>query len=1478
MINFLRKFIIISVLFALIYISSSFSFASASLMNPSILITFGFAVLAAFTLGELFGLIKLPRLSGYILTGLFFGTSVFIFDSHWLNIIDVSIIENLSIITGFILNIIFLSAGLKVDFKRFNGAAKSISLFLAFKLLATILLVAAAFTAVMYFINVPAAIPFNAVLFAGIIFSVAAFSSSSEIAFGIANETGLKDDRSLFIYNATLVNEFFVAALIPFLFLMGGYGVGFTSNIFAGFISLVLSALLGLALGIGAFFYAKYVNKEFTLFIMGIALAGGLISYYLGLYDFIVFLSAGIYIGYFSKSSEEFKSTINTALLPLLVIYFVFTAASLNVNLSAIAWIAGALLAAIRILGYYLSFKSAQFFSKDLKQLRLPWLGFLSTGESAIAVGSLLTLAPVIGELALPVFSSFFLINFFIGPIFLKFIGASQTVAKAEETAPAIKEKPVYVKKPGKFNEPNFEDETLNRSVYNILFRLNNIVQNFEKRIIYQRSEESVELIVSATEKYSEEYLKLKKAVTSTAIHQSQIKREILNSQKSLAEWLNALIEERKKVEQKIIDLEPLVQDLYISISDLVEGLAPIYTVEMEPDKLHINKDDSWYAKFRKSGYLIDLSVHRLFNKSYKPVRKIHYKLFAKYYLIGKSSGEILETINLVGAERLLTLKRVNSLFEDLNKYFDELFALALDETDSIALQTVIFEKLDEIHQQFVNEINIYTEEINRTSDEIRERMRYALATPFNAFIETLHSAGTYELSESRFKFSKVFAESEERKELAQQSLRYWVNYYLGYLGSSQKDAVLKKLKSEILISVDAEILAVSEYIGFEIKRTSAELKKAIADFKRNGLQPDLEAARLEEILADNLRILSEDILKSRILALEEIRTGKKLGTLVNNSIAQFQSISDGVPESIFLLNESELTLKNRIPKFVELKNLPARKIVNPLIVQKLPRELSEINEVLLNHLIFSIDEIKNINSIVTYHINSAIKELRGNETAGKLGAADLITQLTDKISSRINRLTAQSERIEANLSHKIYERVNSVLAFAQEVLNFSAAHSAGASVEKAKTYIPIITEAAWIGSKTAELFRKFRFIIQKSYITPAISLLQRFYRYMTGEPKSKGGKDFIYDSELDEEKLKNLPFIYRKLFDGSPVEATDFFIGREQIFSNVEQAFKSFLQGKPSASVLIGDSGSGKRSMLNTICSQYFLNYNYARYHFENTATSAEELFEILSRLIGAPRTLNFEELRINLNDKSKKKIIVLEGIHKLFLKEISGYEALNALSLLISVTNNNAFWVCSINKHAWNFLSANFGLNNLFRYKIVAEDLSQKDIRSIIMNRHNATGFELVFLTENGYKHSKKKKDAGKDKAADEFFERLNEFSEGNILTAMFYWLKSINSVQGNVIKMNPCKRINLSALDEIGIVSALTLGNIIQHGWITDEEHSEIFNMPLEQSREILTNLANMNLIYQDRLAIDSNKYFLNKYLYKPIEKELLKRNIL
>ena len=130
---------------------------------------------------------------------------------------------------------------------------------------------------------------------------------------------------------------------------------------------------------------------------------------------------------------------------------------------------------------------------------------------------------------------------------------------------------------------------------------------------------------------------------------------------------------------------------------------------------------------------------------------------------------------------------------------------------------------------------------------------------------------------------------------------------------------------------------------------------------------------------------------------------------------------------------------------------------------------------------------------------------------------------------------------------------------------------------------------------------------------------------------------------------------------------------------------------------------------------------------------------------------------------------------------------------------------------------------------------------------------------------------------KLSDKYFKKLDEYSEGNIISAMYYWLQSIHSVKENTIVIRPPKKLNLKFLSTLDNIYYLTVANIIIHGWLTDEEHSRIFNMPMERSRDILNSLVSYNLIYQDQLELYSNKFFLNKFIYKVVEKELKQRNI-
>jgi len=131
---------------------------------------------------------------------------------------------------------------------------------------------------------------------------------------------------------------------------------------------------------------------------------------------------------------------------------------------------------------------------------------------------------------------------------------------------------------------------------------------------------------------------------------------------------------------------------------------------------------------------------------------------------------------------------------------------------------------------------------------------------------------------------------------------------------------------------------------------------------------------------------------------------------------------------------------------------------------------------------------------------------------------------------------------------------------------------------------------------------------------------------------------------------------------------------------------------------------------------------------------------------------------------------------------------------------------------------------------------------------------------------------------KASNQFFGKLEEFSEGNIISGMYYWLQSIKEVKDNTLIIEPTRKIQFALLDKLEDIYLLTLSEILVHETFTDIEHSLLFDLNVEVSREILGYLAALNILYIDQIEFMSNRYFLNKSIYKLIEKELIKRNMI
>lgn len=1507
MIKSLRRILVVVFFLFIILALQQISSVSDSFYLGTNLVILGFLILTAYTFGELLESISLPPILGYLLVGISFGIfSRFIWSVDYFSFLNIKNIANYYLVEKASLAFIGLLAGFELSFIREKKVANQlfINLFSTFGLS---ILVSLAVSFVLFsLVFTEFSLSPNFFVPIGLLFSLALITNSIEVTFSAIKHFKQENSGELsskIIFQSTVLRELLVITLcvliIPYSYYLSSSPNQFDFNLLNN-LSWYLNKTLfaGVALGVLIVAYSRFVKREQFLFTFAIIILGTELADKWVFELIVAFVICGVIVKKFARFDEENQQSLNKLFSVILVVSFLFFGARINFIANTSIWIIATAFFLGKILISFVSVKLTSTITKDKMSEKL-WSSFLPSGILVLSIMPLLPAIVIVDNYTIKnIFSIYLLISFSFGSalqfIFLKKQSTLIKIAASEEED--ISEiRSLELQKAKKidkdniiFNDPDFLDAQLNRSVYQIYFKLKEILQNFEKKFIYGRGEESLELVLRVTEVYTDEYNRLREFFTGGETSSIEISKQILRSKMNLIKVFSELTDERKQSEKGILKLESLITELYFSLSDLISGLKKEYYVEFEPSWFEIHKYDSFRVKVWKSIYKTKKIIGKLFNKNYLLKRTIDYRYIVKFHLIGETPKEILESVNLVGGERLTTLRKIRSLFTDFIANLDDFENSALNEKGNLALSSILLEQLEEIHNKLVNEINIFTNEINTTSDEIRDRLYYALALPYNRLVETLKISGTYEYNKKKFRYSKVFTNSEILKDTALQSIRYWVNYYLGFLGLFQKEIFISKLKVQLNQAITTSMINLADEINFNLRSIISSISSKKRDFvKELNKIENVDISTLESFLNIAKEKYFISTISSTIRNLDAIYKSKKYNLLIEDLIKSFNSISQSLPEKIYLLEERELILSKRVPVFLAPKELPFRNITNMLIEKKFPREIGEINEFLINYFNQMIQELKNIHTIVDFHFNTAIKELELKDNLSRTLSIDIIKTFLEKLNLRIEQLGDQIESFERTVNNKLYDK----LKYFVDEINSQTLKFGKSEIERFFASDELSQIIKLDRNKILEIILK----LKNGSVKFSKGIYEKinngyklhFEKAISGILISLGFKQSLQaNSEkfsFNEDKLKPLPFIYRKLFDGTPLESIDFFIGRKEFESKFDLSYQSFLKQEWSSTFIIGESGSGKRSLVNNLRNYTLKGKEHHYIQFHSTITETNEIVGMIAESLGNNYQTSFEELVFQLNDKSKKEIILLEGMNKLFLRTVNGYNALRTLLTLISLTGRNTLWICTINKHAYRFLNSVFKLNNYFRYSIITEDIHRNDIKTIILSRHNATGYNVRYLSDDLSLLKEKifrLKDSREDQMGimNQYFRKLEDYSQGNIISAMYFWLQSIESVKENTVFIKPPGKIFLRELEGLTLTHLLTIANIFIHNSLTIEEHSKIFNMSEDSSTELLKHLSYLKIIREDNIEAYSNRFFMNKFIYKVVEKELLKQKLL
>lgn len=293
------------------------------------------------------------------------------------------------------------------------------------------------------------------------------------------------------------------------------------------------------------------------------------------------------------------------------------------------------------------------------------------------------------------------------------------------------------------------------------------------------------------------------------------------------------------------------------------------------------------------------------------------------------------------------------------------------------------------------------------------------------------------------------------------------------------------------------------------------------------------------------------------------------------------------------------------------------------------------------------------------------------------------------------------------------------------------------------------------------------------------------------------------------------LPFIYRLLFRLEPLEDFNFYVPRKKELKELRQAYASWDAGNDDSVLLMGPKGSGLSTLFNYFVQEHLEEIQVNRISPRHNISTQEELMDLLRSVFNQTKFENVEDVAAYLVDCGFKRIVAVDELQRFFLRKIHGFHILDELQKLIRLTDKQVFWVVNLSQMSSQYLKTTSRIHEFFTWNIGMGFLSEGDIKSLILKRHDVSGFKLVFSDDISGNQKKLKKMAINEKQEylkGLFFDKLAKASEGSLSLALLQWALAASLIDKQTIHLEKLIEVKdiLGGLDNIktSILHALML----------------------------------------------------------------------
>lgn len=376
----------------------------------------GFVLISAWFVGRLAASIGLPKLTGYLATGIVAGPAL-------LSFLDEHTVHDMGLVNGMAISLIALTAGSEMDFRSMRPLLRSIVWISLVGVVGTAVLLAVVVFLLRGQIDFLAAMPASTALIMSLALGVVVVAQSPAVVVAIRAETGADGPIARTALGVVVLADLVVIVLFAICSSMATAALAGTFDATETVMQLAweLFGSLGIGVAVGGIIAAwqRFVGtRGLDLFVLAACFVSAEVGRRLHLDPLLIMLAAGLIVENVARRGEELRHAFADASLPVYILFFTVAGASIHLDaLPSVALPAGILVAA-RAAGLLVGSNVGARIAKAPESVqRFAGFGLLPQAGLAIALSLLFKRTfPEFGEEAAALTLSIVAINEIVAP------------------------------------------------------------------------------------------------------------------------------------------------------------------------------------------------------------------------------------------------------------------------------------------------------------------------------------------------------------------------------------------------------------------------------------------------------------------------------------------------------------------------------------------------------------------------------------------------------------------------------------------------------------------------------------------------------------------------------------------------------------------------------------------------------------------------------------------------------------------------------------------------------------------------------------------------------------------------------------------------------------------------------------------------------------------------------------------------------